>query len=132
MPNSIRGFLRRGGADRGGERQASRTPYAQAGVIILCMMLTEVHMLFPEWDNDYKWQIYNTLQEVAKALVCLSLMGVVTKVLRPTMLLASVWWTTQAQQEFMDMNDGTTQTWEYWLVALMAVAIIVQLRLTKE
>ena len=101
-------------------------------MIILCMMLTEVHMLFPEWDNDYKWQIYNTLQEVAKALVCLSLMGVVTKVLRPTMLLASVWWTTQAQQEFMDMNDGTTQTWEYWLVALMAVAIIVQLRLTKE
>jgi len=47
-------------------------------------------------------------------------------------VLGSVWWTVQAQQEFMGLNDGTTETWEYWLVAAMALAIAIQLALTRR
>jgi len=47
-------------------------------------------------------------------------------------VLGSVWWTVQAQQEFMGLNDGTTETWEYWLVAAMALAIAIQLVLTRR
>ena len=101
-------------------------------MIVLCMMLTEVHMIFPEWDNEYKWQVYNTFQEVAKALVCLTIMGMARPVIRPALFLGSVWWTVQAQQEFMGLNDGTTETWEYWLVAAMALAIAIQLALTRR
>ena len=38
----------------------------------------------------------------------------------------------QDQQEFMGLNDGTTETWEYWLVAAMAAAIAIQLALTRR
>ena len=38
----------------------------------------------------------------------------------------------KAQQEFMGLNDGTTETWEYWLVAAMAAAIAIQLALTRR
>ena len=38
----------------------------------------------------------------------------------------------QDQQEFMGLNDGTTEMWEYWLVAAMAAAIAIQLALTRR
>jgi len=46
--------------------------------------------------------------------------------------MSLVWFATQAQQEFMGLNDGTTETWEYWLVAAMALAIAIQLVLTRR
>ena len=89
-------------------------------------------MLFPEWDNDYKWQIYSAIGETVKAVFFLLLLTHVPDRLKPLMLCGAVWYTTQAQQEFVGLNDGKTETWEYWLVALMAAAIVVQLRMTRR
>ena len=54
------------------------------------------------------------------------------KARQPAAFMSLVWFATQAQQEFMGLNDGTTETWEYWLVAAMAAAIAIQLALTRR
>lgn len=95
-------------------------------------MATEVNRIFPDWPHELKWQVYLAVQELVKATLCLLLMRWVTPRLTPTMFLAAVWFTTQAHQEFTGNNDGTTQMWEYNLVALMALVISLQLTLTRK
>lgn len=96
-------------------------------------MGTEAHMLLPDTiNNDDKWSIYLAMSEAVKACLCLLLVASVSYRLRPAMLMGAVWFTTQAQQELMGMNDGTTETWEYWLVAVMTIAIAIQLTLTRK
>lgn len=96
-------------------------------------MLTEAHMVLPDtFDNERKWLIYLALSEVSKVLLCIAALTWAPPRMKPAALMGAVWYSTQAQQEFTGSNIGSTETWEYWLVALMAVAIIIQLRLTKE
>ena len=130
MRDRLRQFLRRGGADRGSQRQTRWSSYAQAGLVLVAVMLTEVHMVLPDtFDNERKWLIYLALSEVAKAIICLVAMAWAPIRMKPTALMGAVWYSTQAQQEFTGSNIGSTETWEYWLVAAMAVAVIIQLRL---
>ena len=87
-------------------------------------------MVLPDtFDNERKWLIYLGLSEVTKALLCLVAMAWAAPRMKPTALMGAVWYSTQAQQEFTGSNIGSTETWEYWLVAAMAVAVIIQLRL---
>lgn len=83
-------------------------------------------------DNERKWRIYLGLSEVSKALLCGLAMALAPRRLQPAAFMSLVWFATQAQQEFMGLNDGTTETREYWLVAAMALAIAIQLALTRR
>ena len=87
-------------------------------------------MIFPQWDNDIKWQVYLTTGELIKAVLFLLLLTHVPERLTPLMMCGAVWYTTQAHQEWVGANDGSTETWEYWLVAAMALAVL--LHLTKK
>jgi hypothetical protein len=101
--------------------------------VVLCIMLTEVHMLFPEaWDNERKWMLYLGLSEVAKAILSLLALLWAPPIMRPSALMAAVWFSVQAQQEFAGDNTGSTQTWEYWLVASMALVVLLHIHLTKR
>lgn len=86
-------------------------------------------MALPEdMDNERKWRIYLGLSEVAKALICLVLTIQATRLFRPVAFMGMVWFATQAQQEFMGLNEGATEQWEYYLVALMALVGAITLR----
>ena len=89
-------------------------------------------MLFPDWDNDRKWMLYLGIGELVKASLFLLLVWHVSSRFKPMMLGGAVWYTTQAQQEFMERNDGLVQQWEYWLVGLMAAAMFLHLYLTRK
>lgn len=97
-------------------------------MILLCIMLTEVHMVLPDsFDNERKWLIYLGLSEITKALLCMVALTWAPPRMHTAMFLASVWYLTQAAQEFMGENTGSTERWEYWLVALIAGTITIQL-----
>lgn len=86
-------------------------------------------MVLPDsFSNDRKWDIYLALSEVSKALLCLVLAAQAARTFKPVAFMAMVWYLTQAQQEFMGLNDGSTEQWEYYLVLLMAVAGAITLR----
>lgn len=86
-------------------------------------------MVLPDsFDNDRKWDIYLALSEVSKALLCLVLTAQAPRSFRPVGFMGTVWYLTQAQQEFAGLNVGVTQQWEYYLIALMAVVGAITLR----
>lgn len=82
-------------------------------------------------DNERKWRIYLGLSEVSKALLCGLAMALAPRRLQPAAFMSLVWFATQAQQEFMGLNDGTTETWEYWLVGALALSVGWAMRTTK-
>lgn len=91
----------------------------------------EAYLLFDQWEQQHKWQLYMTCQEVAKAVLALLLVRFVPSPVKLAAMAAAVWWTTQAVQELQGNNEGITQTWEYWLVGALALSVGWAMRRTK-
>ncbi|TXH47168.1 MAG: hypothetical protein E6Q97_27815 [Desulfurellales bacterium] len=83
----------------------------------------EVYLLFPQWEQQHKWQLYMACQEITKAVLALMLVRFIPSPVKLAAMAAAVWWTTQAVQEWQGNNNGTEQTWEYWLVAALALSV---------
>lgn len=96
---------------------------AQALILLFLVMGQEAYLLFDQWEQQHKWQLYMTCQEVAKAVLALLLVRFVPSHVKLAAMAAAVWWTTQAVQEWNGNNEGITQTWEYWLVGALALSV---------
>jgi hypothetical protein len=113
---------------RGPQREAQAGQHAKGN-----RPNTEVHMLFFEaWDNERKWMLYLGLSEVAKAILSLLALSWAPPIMRASALMAAVWFSVQAQQEFTGNNTGSTQTWKYWLVSAMALVVLIQIKYHRE
>ena len=103
---------------------------AQALTFLVLIMAQEVYLLFPSWTQEHKWQLYMATQEAVKAVLCIMLVRFVPSPVKVAAMGAAVWFTTQAAQEWNGDNEGITQTWEYWIVCALALAVGYAMRKT--
>lgn len=103
---------------------------AQALTFLVLVMAQEMYLLFPSWEQQHKWQLYMSVQELTKAALCIMLVRFVPSAVKLAAMGAAVWYTTQAAQEWNGNNEGITQQWEYWIVAALALAVGYAMRKT--
>ena len=124
-------FLRPNAGDSGGERPSIGPATAQALIFVFVVMFQELYMLFPDMAQEQKWMIYGFCQEVTKAVLCM-VIGSYAPRLAVYGFGAAVWFTTQAYQEINGQNEWITETWEYSLLAVYFIAMVVHTALTRS
>lgn len=105
---------------------------AQALIFLVLVMAQEVYLLLPSWEQQHKWQLYMSIQELTKAALCIMLVRFVPSPVKVAAMAAAVWYTTQAAQEWNGNNEGITQRWEYWIVAALSLSVGYAMRKTPK
>lgn len=108
--------------DDGGHRHKERSPSGKttaATLIAVAICAPELANLFT--DDSLAWTTYLALNEAVKGLLCLVL-SLSIREFRTYGMAGTIWFITQAMDEATNGNLFTEHTYEYPLLALLALA----------
>ena len=111
--------VRQDDGGHGNEERPSSGKTTAAAIVAIAIFAPEFANLTT--DDNLAWTIYLTLNEAAKGLLCLVL-AMSLREFRTIGMAGTIWFVTQAMDEMTNGNLFTEHTYEYPLLALLALA----------